>query len=137
MKNLIAFATLLTCCFGCNSNNQQTSALKVDTSKTVNNSLKSETITTPSFLDSVPADMKTGTLINKNGKIFTTYDGQLIETSYKEMMMHEIEKNDKGEIFIKDGTQKIPFTAGMMVDKNDNILMLKNGQLQKLNKDGK
>ncbi len=137
MKKLITIVALAILIFACNTNNsEKTNIATTDSAKIINDSFKTSTVKSVSVLDSLPPGMEDGTAIMRNGKILVKYDTTLLEMSNKEMMMHEIQMNDKGEMVIVDGKRKIPFTEGMMVDKNDNILVMKDGKLMKM-KDGK
>ena len=136
MQKLFITAAIVCFMLSCSNNDSvKTDTAKIDSTKTMADSIK----TSPKMADTsaLSAAMEDGIVIIKDGKVMVTYNGQLSEMSYKEMMMREIETNDKGEIVIVEGKKRIPFKEGMIIDKDDNILMMKDGKMMKMDKEGK
>ncbi len=130
MKQLLAISVMALFAMGCN--NAETKITAGDTNAQVSGT---DTLTT-SQTNAAPAldsfKLAEGMITMRKGKLVIMRNEKLNELTGKEMMIHEIEANDNGEMIINDGKTKILFLEGMVVDNEDNILMMKEGKMMEM-----
>ncbi len=128
MKKLFFSVTTALLIFSCNNSETKTEA-------GIGDSIKADSAVKAALplADStaVPEGVEEGSIILRNGNVVINWGNKMVDLTTKEMMMREIEKNEKGEWIIKVGKMSIPFTEDMKMDKDNNIFMVKDSKTMK------